>query len=251
MEEIVREKAIKYHVFSYYSFLQTVPFNEIKKVLKDKNCDDFIKIGLRVARKEQFDLERENRFSYYLRSFEQEKNDFFDNLCLVNHIVPQNFALDMKAWLNCSHKRKNGFFLQGKISTGKSLIAKLLSKVFITTTFINNSSGSQFCFGNLLYSNIIIIDEPFIPPPILEDFKSLLGGSDMVVDVKYSTFEVLYRTPILITSNFSSLSRGYAASDSENSIKSKCYCYNLDTFLETPQDFNVTPGMLLYFLNKY
>lgn len=172
-----------------------------------------------------------------------------ENLLFPNKIDFQEFAHAIEAWLSCADKKRNTLFIWGRPNSGKSLIAKLISEVFITKTFSNMDAASQFVFGNLIDSSLILIEEPFLVPVLLEDFKKLTEGSNMCVNVKYQEPQTLGRTPVLITSNFSTLSHGHAPAVSEAAIKLRSFIFHFSS--EFVPTCVITVADFVSFLNKY
>lgn len=239
----------KYKCYSYFSFLSNVPFAACQSKLKTKEFDENVKIATRYARKEKFTEEQAGLYEYFRRYVQPLENDFFDNLCKINNIDCSGFAKSVILWLSKKHPKRNTLKLIGIPNSCKTLIANIFREIFLCANWLNSSTGSAFNFGNLIYSSIIIIEEPFIPPTLLEDIKSVCGGAPLSVDVKYSAFEVLQRTPVLITSNFSALSRGHSPPVSETAIDVRSYVYSFNhVFIPS---CTVTPGHFLYFLQKY
>lgn len=239
----------KYNCYSYFSFLSNVPFNVCQFMLRTKDFDENVKIAARFARKQKFAEEQEGLYAYFRRNVSPITNDVFEQICKLNNINCYEFAESIIAWLGKTHNKKNTLKIIGHVNSCKTLIANLFRQVFLCSNWLNSSTGSAFNFGNLIYSSIIIMEEPFIPPTLLEDIKSVCGGAPLSVDVKYSAFEVLQRTPVLITSNYSALSRGHSNPVSEAAIDARSYLFYFGQSFEP--DFQVTPGHLLYFLQKY
>nr|QTE04123.1 MAG: nonstructural protein 1 [Ficedula parva densovirus] len=240
--------ALSYKVFSKTGFLEKVPFSQCEKLLRSTEFEETLKIGLRLARKYQYDLENKNLYHYFRTHYLPKPSDFFENICNANSIEPRELAIALRVWLEKADKKKNTLKLVGIPNSGKTLIANLLRKVFICANWLNSSAGSAFNFGNLTYASLIIVEEPFLPPPLLEDFKSICGGASVSVDVKYSNYEALNRTPVLITSNFSEVSRGYAAAVSEQAINLRSYQFTFTAGLQPT--FEVTPEHLLDFIQR-
>lgn len=239
----------KYNCYSYYSFCIKIPFKEMEDLLKDIKFHENVNIACRYVRKMHFDKQKHRLFQFMKQSVIPVKNDFFEILCKNNEIDCKTFANDIIAWLECRDFKKNTLKIIGEVNSGKTLIANLFRQVFICSNWLNSSTGSAFNFGNLIYTCIIIVEEPFVPPTLTEDFKSLCGGATLSVDVKYSTFENLERTPVLITSNFTNIGRGYSSLVSERAIDIRSYYYYFNSPIETKE--KITPGHLLYFLQKF
>lgn len=239
----------KYQCFSRGMFMQNVPFNEMKKLLRSTTFEEDLKIALRYVRKKIFDIQNKNLYNYFRSHTIPIENTFFENLCEKNNICPKKFATDFISWLTKKDHKINTFRIFGAVNTCKTLIANLLRKIFITSSWLNSSTGSAFNFGNLIYSSLIIIEEPFLPPTLIEDIKSLCGGAPLSVDVKYSQFESLERTPVFITTNFPTLSHGHSAQVSEQACINRAYYYTFNTPLIPT--YEIEPGHLLYFLQKH
>lgn len=207
-----------------------------------------INIACMLYNKWRYDIERNNRFNYLINR-EKIENNYFENLLNNNNININQFVEDFYNWINCIHPKKNVFMLTGPPNTGKTLFISLLSELFVTKRLNSMDMASDFIFGNLINCNLIVIEEPFFPPIMLEDFKNLAGGQTMTVNTKYLPPQQLNRTPVIVSSNFTTYCRGHAAKVSEDAVKARSYIY---TF-RTPVTYNNTVIVehLVYFLNKY
>lgn len=233
-------------ITSYFHFLERVPFASIEPFLAAKQFDEVLRNCVRYSRKRLFDAQNRNLWHYFRQAVTPIRNTYFERLLRANHIRPEEFRAAVLSWLQKEHYKKNTLKLIGDPNSGKTMIANLFRDVFISSSWLNSSTGSAFNFGNLVYSTIICLEEPFLPPTMLEDMKNVCGGTPISVDVKYSSFEQLTRKPVIITSNFTTLCRGYAPQISEAAIDLRCFTFRFDTFV--PPKCRITAGHLLHFL---
>lgn len=238
----------KHNCFSYSELFVKSSFDEMYKIICIINPIEKINIACMLYSKWRYDLERKNRFEYLLRQTAVE-NNFFEELLINNHINIKEFVIDFKAWINCEHPKKNVFTIIGPPNTGKTLFISLLQQLFVSKRLNSMDMASDFLFGNLINCNLIIIEEPFFPPIMLEDFKNMAGGQTMSVNSKYLPPQQLIRTPVIISSNFNTLCHGHAASVSEQAVRARSYIY----YFKAPIVINYTvlPEHLVYFLNKH
>lgn len=220
-------------IFTYTQFKEESSYSDYVKYIYE---EPMVKAACRIAYKKKYEIEKEDPL-YYFRKKEDGNSSFFVKLFLANNINPKKFAESFITWISRGHSRKNTLFLFGDIKTGKTLIANILKDLYTYKTWVN-STTSTFSFGNLTYANLIHIDEPFLTPLVLEDFKSLTCGSTLTPDVKYEEPTPIKKTPLLITSNFEKLGRGYAPPLSEESIKDKSWCFHFSTKFDTQENIS-------------
>lgn len=153
----------------------------------------------------------------------------WEKLLLIQRICCLDFVKAVKAWLTKSDHKKNCFFVWGRVSTGKTLFANAIRGLFLHRQMSNSTGTSNFSFGNCLNTRVIIYEEPFLHPTLLEDMKSLFGGAELTVDAKYTQQQPLRRTPILVTSNVLNLSRGHAPEMSEQALQARSFLFKFDS----------------------
>lgn len=77
----------------------------------------------------------------------------------------------------------------------------------------------------MLNKSIILCEELYITIATAEDFKSVLGGQVIDIAKKFNEKQLLCRTPIIITSNYSRFGRGHISSVDENALCLRCYTF--------------------------
>ena len=245
---------LKYSCYNFSQFYSKVPFFEIETIFKLSNYQQVISLACEKYSKKMFDLQTENRFYYLINCipFPLNYTDcsyFFEDLLNSNGIIIKNFVKDFKQWLQMKDLKKNIFWIYGVPSSGKTLISKLLQQAFICSTITSKEAENDFCLGNCLKSSIILCEEPFYNKFMLETMKQIGDGSTVSVNVKYLSTQTLPRTPIFITSNHNSLSRGYGNTIDENAIKTRSYVYVFSKVIDI--NYTVTVYDFIKFLNKY
>lgn len=169
----------------------------------------------------------------------------WEELLLFQGICPRSFHSAVKKWLQQTDFKRNCLFLWGEVSTGKTLFANAIRGLFAHRQMANSTASSNFSFGNCLNTRIIIYEEPFLHPTLLEDMKSVFGGAELTVDAKYSMQQPMRRTPLLVTSNVLKLARGHASEQSEAALQARSFVFhfsrNIDEFVQNrvflPVDF--------------
>lgn len=113
------------------------------------------------------------------------------------------FVSNFEAIVDRKIKRQNTFCIQGPSNAGKSTIINLMldgySKAFVTRC----GDANQFHLQNLLNKSVAIFEEPRITPMNVDDFKLLMGGEPMEVNVKNADHEFMPRIPVFVTTNSS------------------------------------------------
>lgn len=147
----------------------------------------------------------------------------------IQGINIQEFADDVYRTLECVHPKKNCLRLVGKPNSGKTLIAQLLVRNFITAYVNNHNSENEFYLSAFLNKSICICEELMISPATAEDFKSILGGQFLDVAKKYNLKQILLRTPIIVTSQSEQFGRGHISPDDESALALRCYTHKFST----------------------
>ena len=110
------------------------------------------------------------------------------------------FQLKIYAIIKQTHPPKNTLYLQGQSNAGKT---------YITNSLIPNKdkigshiSSKEFPFMECVNKNLILINELTIKDQAeAELYKNILGGEATFVNIKNKPGELLYRKPVIITSN--------------------------------------------------
>ena len=110
------------------------------------------------------------------------------------------------AWVQIIHDRMlsktNTLLLQGPTTTGKTLVLSTLLQNHQATRMTAMNSNSPFYLATLRTASIAILEELNISEVNKDDFKKLLGGEEMDVQVKYeSNPDRLPRIPIFASTN--------------------------------------------------
>lgn len=200
----------------------------------------------------QLFLECKNQWDYFYNSLINKKGNSskIEFILSNNEINFNEFALAIYNILNLKDFKITGLFLTGVPNSGKSLLANLILDVFkCKGTLKNTSITSEFFLSPLLNSSIILYNEPFTEEFLLEDLKSILGGEQIIVNKKYVSPQLTNRIPFIITSNFNSLSHGFASPVSENAINKRLYKFRFSQVLEI--EHTICSEDLLYFILKH
>lgn len=185
-------------------------------------------------------------------SYQKNTGKKWEELLLLQEICPRSFHSALKAWLQQTDFKKNCLFLWGDVSTGKTMFANAIRGLFAHRQMANSTSSSNFSFGNCLNTRIIIYEEPFLHPTLLEDMKSVFGGAELTVDAKYSMQQPMRRTPLLVTSNVLKLARGHASEQSELALQARSYIFHFSQNIsEFVHNKIFLPCDLANFIYKY
>lgn len=184
----------------------------------------------------------------------EERSAKWELLLRTQAVDYGEFARAVRAWLEETHHKKNCLIVWGEVSTGKTLFANAIRGLLLHRHLSNSTGSSNFALGNCLNTHVIVYEEPFLHPTLLEDMKSLCGGATMTVDAKYSVQQNLRRTPVLITSNTLQLARGHASPQAEHAIRERSYVFNFNvpvTQLLEERGLLFEPLDLACFLHKH
>lgn len=104
--------------------------------------------------------------------------------------------------LNHNSGKFNCLNIVGPASSGKTFFVKRLKEAMITSGMIANMNrNSSFPFNNCCNKRLLHWDEPSYEPSALEQLKQLFSGDDLSVNIKYSPFLTIQRTPVIVTAN--------------------------------------------------
>nr|QTE04002.1 MAG: hypothetical protein [Motacilla densovirus] len=180
--------------------------------------------------KDSLELQRKNRWEYMLSfaAYNEEQEREILRLFTVQQIDPVYFAMCLKSVLTCELPKKNAIKIYGAANSGKSLIAQLIASCFICSYANNHGSENEFFLSNMLNKALILCEELFVTPATCEDFKSILGGANIDISKKFNEKQILSRTPVIITSNYSLFGRGHLSHVDETALQLRCFsfCFN-------------------------
>lgn len=214
------------------------------------NWKTMLQLGCDINKQRTLYEERLNQWNYFQKHAGNGNPKYIENILKENNIDFTEFANAIINVLSLSHGKINGLFLSGTSNSAKSLIAFLILEVFNNYSILSNSNiTSDFYFEPILTSSICLIEEPFVTPMMLEDFKLILGKGIMNVNAKYLPLQRSIRIPFLITSNFTLLSRGFASPVSENAIKTRLHSFYFNT-VYVPTSVKLHSGDLYSFIIK-
>lgn len=133
-------------------------------------------------------VESTNNLGYFLEyQLKQQKEQFIEFLWdLLNH---------KSGKFNCLN-------IIGPASSGKTFFVRTIKEAMITSGLIANiTRNSQFPFNNCINKRLLHWDEPNFEPAATEQLKQLFSGDELSVNVKYSPYQTIQRTPVIVTAN--------------------------------------------------
>lgn len=219
----------KYNIRSISEFYDKVSAEEYAQLVYGGKHIQAISTALELYNKECLELQRRNRFNWLIR-LPHDNNPFVQlqlrQIFRVNNVNPRDFVRDLKAVLSESDHKMNCLRIWGPPDTCKSLISRLICETFICAYLNNSNSANEFYLSNLLNKSLASMEELFVTPASVDDFKSILGGAPLDISKKYNEKQVLLRTPIIMTSNHALFGRRYLSPVDENALNTRCYSYN-------------------------
>lgn len=183
--------------------------------------------ALELFVKDSLELQRRNRWEYLLSfaNYNLEEELELLNIFRTQNINPIEFAECVKSVLLCEYPKVNTLKLYGTPNSCKSLIANLLTCNFITCYANNHGSENEFFLSNFLNKSMILCEELYVTQATCEDFKSILGGAKIDIAKKFYEKQILSRTPIIVTSNFSKYGRGHLSHVDEQALAARSFSF--------------------------
>lgn len=195
-----------------------------------KSVDDSFTVGRQIVDKYMLQFQRNNRWEWLMQfgKHSPEQYDFFNKFFAAQGIDSHEFAVCIYNWLMCTHHKKNTLFLYGPPNTGKTFLARLLTDVFMCGNMNLKGVTSDFYYEVLLNKSVAVMEELWVIPSVIDDFKSILSGASMDINQKHMPMQRLERLPVVITCNHSNLGRGFVSPIDEEALQNRCYKYRLN-----------------------
>lgn len=179
-----------------------------------------------------------------------EGSQWLATLFEANKINPVQFFEDVETIFQCKKQRVNALVLEGPSTTGKTLLAKLLTTPYDVGLVGRSGDATPFYLENLYKHHVALMEEPTITPTTCGDFKELLGGSDFTIQRKGKTSVTLERMPVVITTNHPLWTNLRTQGDIEP-IRKRCITYKLTNRLTPDKQYksNICLCTLIHFLD--
>ncbi len=132
------------------------------------------------------------------------------------------FIFHVYVLMNKMDAKVNCMALTGGSNAGKSFWMTSLYPQDIDKVGIVSKSDT-FMWQDCVDKPLIVMEEAFLSPTIVETFKIIAGGQETKVDIKGLGPKVLVRTPVLVASN-NNLWR--VAPGQETPIRNRCFMYS-------------------------
>lgn len=219
-----------------------------------KMVEDAFVVGGRIVSKYFLHTQKEDRWAWLMQfgNHDDYQYTFLSEMFAKNGINTQEFAQNVFAWLNCTHRKKNCLFFHGPPNTGKTLIAQLLTSVFMSGTMSLKGITSDFYYEPILNKSVAVLEELWVVPQVADDFKTLFSGQELHINKKHCAMQKLGRTPIIVTSNHSRFGRGFLSGVDENALQNRCYTYNFKYDISDLASCDVTvPAFAHWLLINY
>lgn len=214
--------------------------------------DDVIKSGVQMARWKLVTKQLDNIWAWGCASAlpNIEQYECWELFFMSQGIDIAQFIKDLKSWALRSDPKLNTLFFSGPTNCGKTLVVNAICEPFITA-FITNiqRNTSDFLLSPLLDSTIGVLEEVFLVPDIVNDYKRLLEGGNISVGMKFHSPQLLTRRPIICTSQWDNFGRGYLHSDDERAFVNRCYKFTFHNSINLP--VKLTSAGFWFFVSRY
>lgn len=225
----------KYKSRSISELYDKCEFCDWQRICEINNYHDLIKTAIELYIKRNLDLQRSNMWMYATKNLTDIDNfEHFEDIFTKNSIDPKYFANCLKRVLNKEENKINCLRLIGIPNSGKTLIANCIVEPFITCYNNNHGSENEFYLSNFLNKSIILCEELYITIATAEDMKSVLGGQNIDIAKKFNEKQLLQRTPVIITSNYSRFGRGHIPPVDENALAIRCHTFTFNAVVKPP-----------------
>lgn len=197
----------------------------------DVHVHKHLNIALELYIKELLDLQRNDRWCWYVTTaeyYDPIQVEELRHLFALQNINIIHFANDVYALFKCIDEKRNCLRLIGNSNTCKTLIGTLLVEMFVSAYVNNHNSENEFYLSSFLNKAVCLCEELMLTPATAEDFKSVLGGAKLEISKKYTAKQTLIRTPIIVTSNHSKFGRGHLDPKDEAALANRCYTYRFN-----------------------
>lgn len=206
-------------------------FNIINGAKTLKAATDAFEQGRMIMDKYFLHTQRKNRWNWLIQFavYDELQFAFFDAMFALQGINKQHFASAVYDWLNCSHKKKNTLFFVGPPNSGKTLIARLLTDKFMCGNMNLKGITSDFYYEVLINKSVGVMEELWVLPQVVDDFKNILGGTVMDINKKHMPMQRLGRLPIIVTCNHDRLGRGFLHGVDETALHNRMFKFIFTT----------------------
>lgn len=218
----------------------SIPLLDYKKHLQyaTEKTTKFIELLVKREAMARCLHERQNRLNT-LRRFCAGKHSKKTCDILNSHlkncdINPDNFKETVQNLLMETNHKRNTLYIHGCIDSGKSLIAQALVEPFVSYRGTMSGSTGEHYFDDMLQKSIMLIEEGWVLQALADDYKSILSGYPLSLNLKHiQRRSKLRRTPVIITSNYPTLGRNYLRNIDEMALQARCVKFNFKKKFKT------------------
>lgn len=115
----------------------------------------------------------------------------------------EDFLFNCYLIMNRESGKRNTLYLKGPASAFKTYVCDSLAKsMHLSFKFQDfGKFASTFVLQDVIYRNILCLEEPNVDPSKIDMLKMILGGEPCDVNQKYKYSGKLERTPVVVTTN--------------------------------------------------
>lgn len=198
--------------------------NDSELSIYDKQDKDYIKAVTLLERRLAFKTFHEMMYKYSLISFSgiwysRVPNYYFTPAksyaimyalimfqCDFDHDFAGNCIEEMYNILERKVPKKNTIYISGQANSGKTYFFDSILAFYANVGHVANFvRGDHFPLNDCVNRRVLLWNEPSIMPSAYDTVKMLVGGDSCPVNVKYEKHTVIPKTPLIITSNNTSL----------------------------------------------
>jgi hypothetical protein len=129
----------------------------------------------------------------------KESKNWIRRICRHNNWSVNKFVRDVVDVMMKKEQKINCLFFQGPSNAGKSTIATSIRDGFLSVGQVTRSD--TFLFQDCVDRQVIFQEECIIKPETADDWKRMMEGASMKVDIKNKDPKCINRTPVLVCSN--------------------------------------------------
>ena len=152
----------------------------------------------------------------------KESKNWIRRICRHNNWSVNDFVNDIKAVMMRENQKKNCLFFKGPSNAGKSTIATSIRDGWLSVGQVTRSD--TFLFMDCVDRQLVFQEECIVKQETVDDWKRMMEGACMKVDIKNKEPKNMRRTPVLVCSN---TEPWYWVMNEQKALKNRMFYYTM------------------------